>query len=455
MFIFKKTNRQIMKKILLGCLIALSFQLTNTFVSKAQEKESASLRSKLDEYIRRYAQNGDFSGNVFILKGNNVLFSASYGKANFELNAPILTDSKFRIASVSKTFTAAGIVLLKNQGRLSLSDKLSKFIPDFIMADSITVEELLLHRSGIADIEYDKYALDNVPMVDIINSIKNKPLYFKPGSRSKYSNSGYLILAAIIEKVSGMSYGQFLTDNIFNKIGMSNTGTETNGEIVPGKVTGYAIGEGANGIASASWYNIDLETGSGSLYSTTGDLCKWLVAIKNNTLFDISSLEYPFGWGKREYFKGKPSIEQSGFLSGYTSYAAIYPSEDLVVVTLSNISSNFNEQSGRDLAAICFNADYKLPELRQKTIVSGLVEYTGKYSWPGYKNFVIEQKGNTIYWRFTDEKAASPLAPINKDSFLLRLSNNKILFKRDVNDKVIALSFSNGNNETTCARISD
>jgi len=102
--------------------------------------------------------NGDFSGNILIVKGTKVLFNKSYGKANYELNVPIQKDIKFRIASFSKTFTAAAIVMLQNKGELKYSDKLSKYIPDFIGGDSITIADLLLHQSGIADIDYDKYA---------------------------------------------------------------------------------------------------------------------------------------------------------------------------------------------------------------------------------------------------------------------------------------------------------
>ena len=116
-----------------------------------------------------------------------------------------------------------------------------------------------------------------------------------------------------MQRISGQTYEQFLSENIFNKLNMIHTGVDHTGKIISNKATGYSVGTGTNGIAQASWYDINLETGSGSLYSTTGDLLKWLQAIKNKTLFDFISLPYPFGWGKREYFKNNKSIEQSGF----------------------------------------------------------------------------------------------------------------------------------------------
>jgi CubicO group peptidase (beta-lactamase class C family) len=419
----------------------------------SQNDSKKTFQNQVDEYMQRYVNNGDFSGNVLIAKGNEILFQRSYGKANYELDVPIAKDVLFRIASVSKTFTAAAITLLCNKGLMNYSDRLSKYVPGFIQSDSITVRQLLLHQAGVADIDYDKLALDKLSLDEVVNTIKNKPLYFKPGTEFRYSNSGYLLLAIVIEKVSGISYDKFLGENIFTKLGMNHTGIDHIEKIIPGKATGYSVGAGANGIATAAWYDINLEAGSGSVYSTTSDLLRWLQAIKNKTLFDITSLVYPFGWGARTYFPDKKSIEQSGFLNGYSSYIGLYPSEDLYVIALSNISSNFNEQSGKDLAAIYFKEPYNLPEIRKDITAVNLSNYTGKYSWPGYKDFFIEQKGETIYWRFTDEKTGSPLAPISEDVFLLRLMNNKIIFKKDTGGKVIELNFISSNSGTACKKV--
>ena len=434
-------------KLLLITTATLMFSIP---IAKSQQNE---LKNKVDGYVNAYVNNGDFSGNVLILKDSKLLFNKSYGKANFELNVPMQSDIKFRIASVSKTFTAASIVMLQKRGKLKYSDRLSKYIPDFIKGDSIAISDLLLHQSGVADIDYDKYALEGLSLNEIINTIKTKPLYFKPGSQSRYSNSGYLLLAYLIEKISGQSYEQFLSENIFKPLGMNNTGIDYRGKIISNKATGYSVGTGAKGIAQALWYDINLETGSGSLYSTTGDLLRWLQSIKHKTLFDITSLPYPFGWGAREYFKNNKSIEQSGFLNGYSSYIGLYPSENLLVIVLSNISSNFNEQSGRDLAAIYFNESYTLPEIRKDLETNSLSKYTGKYSWPGYKDFYIEKKEDAIYWRFADEKSGSPLAPISADTLLLRLTNNKIIFQKNIEGNCIALSFVSGNDKTICKKI--
>jgi len=419
-------------------------------ISGTADGQQNNLDGKIDSYISSYVQNGDFSGNVVIIRRGKTLFDRSYGRANYELGVPIQRGTRFRIASLSKTFTAAAIVLLQKQGRLNFSDRLSKYIPGFIYGDSITILHLLLHQSGIADLDYDQHAMDRLSLSETINTVSNTPPYFTPGSQSRYSNTGYLLLAAVIEKASGESYEDFLKKNIFDKLDMKSTGAEHQGEVIPGKATGYNVGTGANDIASASWFDINLETGSGSLYSTVTDLIKWLRAIKDNKLIDITGLVYPFGWGAREYFKNKKSIEQSGFLNGYASYMAIYPSEDLLIVALSNISSCFNDRSGRDLAAICFGEKYLSPGVRLNFKPAQPGIFVGKYSWPGYKDFFIEQKDNGLYWRFTDEKNGSPLAPVEENTFILRLHNNKIIFRKNDDGSVSGLSFYMDNNETFC-----
>ena len=445
--IMKYTNTMKYKRIL-----AIIFVSLNS-IALCQKTTTTNFEKEMEQYITRYVVNGDFSGNILVAKGDKIIFNKSFGKAHFGLDLPMKWNHKFRIASVSKTFTSAAIVILCNKGLIGYNDMLSKYIPDFIQADSISVMHLLLHQAGIPEIEYDRLALDKLTLNEIIQTIKSKPLLFKPESRSSYSNSGYLLLAAIIEKASGKTYEKFLNENIFIPLGMFDTGVDGTGKIIPQKVTGHNVGTGARGIAETPWYDIDLETGSGSLYSTSQDLLKWLKAIKSNTLFDIGSLVYPFGWGKREYFKDKPSIEQSGFLNGYTSYIAVYPSQELYIIALSNISSNFNEQSGKDLAAIYFKEKYTLPQIRTETSTTNLKPFTGKYSFPGYKDFFIELKEDALYWRFGDEKNGSPLAPVSNDHFLLRLLNIKIVFLKDQNGMVVALNFMSGNDTIACSKI--
>ena len=418
--------------------------------TRSQYDPSKKFTDAADEYIKRYVNNGDFSGNVIVTKNGKIIFDRSYGEMVMDPKMPMRKDAQFRIASVSKTFTAAAIVILSNKGKLDLNNKLKKFIPDFIGADSISIRHLLLHQSGVADIDYDKFSKNELTLNETINTIKNKPLYFPPGTQSRYSNSGYLLLAFIIEKASGKTYEQFLREEIFQKLSMNNTGVDKDDIAISNMATGYSPGESATGIMSPPYYDINLETGSGSLYSTVDDLLKWMDAITQKKLFDIDALEYPYGWGVRNHFSGKKCLVQSGFLHGYSSCIAMYPSEKLFIVSLSNISSSFGEESAKDLAAIYFNESYSLPEARKNIVLDDFSPYPGKYIFPGYKNFFIERKGAAIYWRFEDEQTGAPLAPLAEDTFLLRFNNTKIVFQKNENGKIKSLSFGGGANAVTC-----
>lgn len=433
-----------------NCLLSIC---TAIVVDSATFGQGSDLQGKVDAYINAYVNNGDFSGNVLIIRNDKVLINKSYGKASEELGVKMFPAAKFRVASLSKTFTAAGIVLLEKVGKLHYTDKVNQYIPGFNHGDSITLQMLLLHQSGVGNIDYDKYVLDNLSLKEVTDLVKKAPSLFKPGTKSEYSNSGYVVLARLIELTSGKSYEQFLTEEIFEKLDMKETGVDHTARILQNMCTGYTAAAGATAIEKAAYYNIDLNTGSGSIYSTVGDIARWLKAVKNKTLFDINSLPYPYGWGKREYFENHKSIEQSGFLLGYSSYMTMYPADDLFIVALSNINSNFGANGGRDIAAICFGEKYNLPEARQNVKLKDVERFTGRYNWPGFKEFFIESKNGNLFWRFVDEKTPAPLAPVTENVFVLRLMGNKITFNSGGTGKATDLSFDGSGSTVVCKRI--
>src|SRR5689334_18165864 len=161
--------------------------------------------SRFDRQVQAYVRNGDFSGSVLVAKDAHILFQKSYGMANHEWNIPNSENTKFHIASVTKTFTAAAIILLEQQGKLKFSDPLSKYVPGYLNGDRITIEQMLTHSSGLPDFyslpEYPAKKYQRVALPDLIAWVKTKPLDFLPGSKNSYSNTGYAFLAYIIEQV--------------------------------------------------------------------------------------------------------------------------------------------------------------------------------------------------------------------------------------------------------------
>jgi CubicO group peptidase (beta-lactamase class C family) len=176
---------------------------------------AAQTGARFDRQVQAYVHNGDFSGSVLVARDGHLLFEKSYGMANYEWGIANSEKTKFHIASVTKTFTAAAILQLERQGKLKLSDPLSKYVPDFLNGERITIEQMLTHTSGLPDFyslpEYPIRKYQKVTLADLVAWVKTKPLDFLPGSKSSYSNTGYAFLAYIIEQVLGKPYEQFLS----------------------------------------------------------------------------------------------------------------------------------------------------------------------------------------------------------------------------------------------------
>src|SRR2546422_10573342 len=257
------------------------------------------LEAQVDAYLRPYLDLGGFNGSVLIAKGGRVLLSKGYGMANYELNVINTPQTKFHLGSVSKTFTAAAIMLLQEQGKLSVRDPLTKYIPDYPNGEKITIHHLLTNTSGIPNVnnfpEYATQSKFSHTPTDLIAMFKQKPLDFEPGTRGYIeSNSNYNLLAYIIEKLSGKAYGEFLRENIFGPLGMKNTDHDGNPEsLLRNRASGY-MPAGISDFENAPYINFSIKTGNGSIYSTAEDLYKWDRALYTEKILRKATIEKMF-----------------------------------------------------------------------------------------------------------------------------------------------------------------
>lgn len=341
--------------------------------------------TKVDQFLAPFVQMHDFSGCVLVAKHDAILKRGCYGDANYELTVAHTPESRFHIASISKTFTAAAIVLLQKQGKLQLTDKLSQYIPGFPDGDKITIQNLLQHSSGLPDFEsipeYATLKTRSVSLEELIAIMRNKPLDFPPGTKSSYSNTGYAFLAYVIEKVSGQSYEQFLQHEIFTPLGMKGTGTFSDTALIPHRASGYQpwlSKPGDPGLRNVPFYDKTILIGSGSLYSTIDDLYLWYKALRDKKLFDAKA--NPFGWGPRT-FAGKKFLEQNGRDPGYVSRVAAFLDDDVVVIVLSNLEIGADDAIAKGLETIVFGADATPPPIRPSITVRAdtLKAYEGRY----------------------------------------------------------------------------
>jgi CubicO group peptidase (beta-lactamase class C family) len=385
----------------------------------ATKRRQPALDRTIDAYFQPYVANSDFSGSVLIARGEKILLEKSYGKADYELKAPFTAESRFHIASITKTFTAAAIEILAERGALSYEDHLSKWAPSFPSADAITVRHLLLHQSGVGNPE-DSTERTRVPLQSVVDALGTKPLQFGPGTSSRYSNGGYLLLAFVVEQVSGTSWEDFLTKEIFKPLQLTSIRSDAAGAIITNRVNGYAPGPGQPPLVNVD-SNMSGAIGGGSLLASARDLYRWGRAVRNETLVKRTKLEYPHGWGVRKYF-GRNAIEQSGVSPGFTSYLAVYPDDDLYVVVLSNVETGLSDHSGIDVAAIALGEKYEPVKTPQPAAMSAEERrmFAGRFTNPRIGTFAISEDDGVLYVRWGNSPYRKYLMPVSSHTLFNR-----------------------------------
>lgn len=291
------------------------------------------------------------------------------GKANLELNVPVKIEHKFRIGSLTKQFTAIGIMILVEQGKLDLQDSIQQYLPDFPVKEyTVTIEHLLTHTSGIKSYTSPEIMDDNFMRLyhhpdSLVQSFAQFPLAFQPGSQFSYNNSGYLLLGLIIEKVSGKSYASFMKEELFDKAGMKNTRTDSNTEIIENRIPGY---DPAVEPVNAQYIDMSIPFGAGTIISTVSDLNLWYKALfdykivkketleKAHTSYILTSGEatgYGYGWGVK-MIEGQKVINHDGGIPGFLSSGFYFTEQKLLTVVLSNCTCNPPWESAEKIAIL-------------------------------------------------------------------------------------------------------
>ena len=422
--------------------ITISLILCNGTIGFTQV--SRDYRDKLEEYFNVNHLNKNFSGSIILAHNDSILFSKSYGMANYEWSIPQTLNTKIKIASVTKTFTSAAILILVKQGKLSLSQTIDLFLPDFPSADKITITHLLSHSAGIPNPDYSKLNFRHHLTTDeVFETIKIEPLLFEPGTKDSYSNGGYFLLAYIIEKVSGQKYEEFLKDNIFVKLGMISTGVYEDEPIIDNLSQLYSIGPN-NTIVHTDWYSSEPSMGSGYLYSTANDLYKWCLAVRNKTLFDIYAQRYPFGWGRRKTQQRVSFITQSGYNNRHQCLLMIFENGYYFIFN-SNIGNTFFNKVYDDVQSILFGGEYKKPQIKNYINLTEdvLKKYVGEYQLPNQPKIRIAFDRGSLYSQFDGSSFRNYLVPLNENSFEMREELSTVTFK-SIGKKVMGLTITYG-----------
>ncbi len=312
----------------------------------------------MDQIVQSYVSAKTFMGTVLVARGGEVVFSKGYGMANLEWDVPNSSPTKFRLGSVTKQFTAASILLLEERGKLKVEDPVKKYMPDAPAAwDKITIFHLLTHTSGIPSFtsfpDYRQTEPFETTPEKLVARFRDKLLEFAPGEKWSYSNSGYVLLGYLIEKISGQSYATFVQENIFTPLGMKDSGYDSNSEIIPHRASGYTPSK--DGPVNAGFIHMSIPFSAGSLYYTTEDLLKWERGLFGGSVLSAASLQkmttpfrhdYAFGVGVHTT-GGHKMIDHGGGIEGFNTHLAYYPEDQLTVVVLGNLNGPASEIAGK------------------------------------------------------------------------------------------------------------
>ena len=451
---------------------------TKTVIITTPEKlAELSTEEHFDRYLTAMEKNKGFRGAVLVAKEGEILFNKGYGYANYEEKIKNTPDTLFAIGSITKQFTAMAIMQLYEKGLLDLEDAVSKYLPDVIEGDNITIRHLLTHTSGL--VNYTDFLLEMVEAPEdtsidfVLGLFKDEPLIFEPGTQWQYSNSGYVLLGYIVEKVSGVSYDEYLKENIFKPLEMNNTGT-----YYDKMEEDYAIGY--MGITELTPVHEDeivlkIAYGAGNILSTVNDLYKWDRALQTEKLVKKETLDmifdiqekmpesdmytfdgYGFGW----FIENNPElgkiVSHGGNTLSYSAQLSKYVDKDITIIITTNAGSYVLGPVEETIVDILMGNSYELPESLVEIELDAevLKEYTGIYEYTKGFNIVITESEGQLYAQLPGQVKAE-IYPKSQTEFFYKVIDAKITFNTDDNGKITGLVFEQGNTILETTRVGD
>jgi CubicO group peptidase (beta-lactamase class C family) len=415
---------------------------------------------------------------VLAARAEEVLFQRGYGSAELAHQSPVTVETKFRIGSVTKGFTAAAILHLQQAGKLSLDDALDKYLPDFPRGDEVTIAQLLNHTSGIhsytSDPEFLQTVVQPIEADELIERIAAAPFDFDPGTDYRYNNSAYFIAGELIARCSGVSYDQYLQQHIWTPLEMEHSGVHRATQILAEEAYGYSW-EGEAYRKALNW-DMSHAGGAGALYSTVGDLHRWtrgffggrviapeLVerAVTANVLrpgqADEKDTGYGFGWVVDEH-RGLPRYSHGGGLQGFSSHLAYYPDQSLTVVVLQNAlpakSPLSTAEISRRLAEIFLEDEMDPPveyTIDSSVTAETMKKYVGRYDY-GTAVMEVTWQDDQLYGQLTGQPRL-PLFPASPTLFFLKIVDATVEFQLDEQGHVTGVRHRQGGNDFVAERI--
>ena len=423
--------------------------------------------SRMDQIVQSYVVDKQFMGSVLVARGDQVLFSKGYGSANLEWQVPDTPSTKFRLGSITKQFTAASILLLEERGKLKVNDPVKKYLPDAPAAwDKITIFHVLTHTAGIPSFtsfpDYRSWEASPTTPEKLVARFRDKPLEFEPGEKWNYSNSGYVLLGYLIERISGQSYEKFLQENIFAPLGMHDSGYDSNTSVIARRAAGYE--PSPKGPVNAGFIHMTIPFSAGALYSTTEDLLRWEEGLFGGKVLSAASLQkmttpfkndYAFGLQVRTV-SGRKVIDHDGGIEGFNTVLAYYPDDKLTVVALGNLTGQAPPQIATKLAALAHGEKVVLQSERKEIRLDPAVlsRYVGAYQLPQGAAMLITLEGNQLVSKLGPQPPVS-IFPESETVFFARVVDAQIEFPASGQGKATQMTLHQFGRDIIAPRLGD
>jgi CubicO group peptidase (beta-lactamase class C family) len=402
---------------------------------------------KLDTLLAAYHKLGSFSGSVLVAQKGIVIFQKGEGYKDSKAAATNDEHTIFQIGSVTKQFTSAIILQLQEQHKLAVQDKLSKYLPGYPQGDQISIENLLTHTSGVYNYTNDAAFMTNhttQPMArdSLLALFRNKPLGFPPGEKFSYSNSGYILLGYLIEKITGKPYFQVVSENIFQPLHMDRSGFDFAGLKSADKATGYssaAMDQPAPVVDSSVSFS------AGAMYTTVGDLYKWDRGLYTGRIVSQASLEkaftpyksgYGYGWSIDSAY-GKRDLSHGGSITGFTSFILRVPETETCIILLDNHQSTVLGKIAADINALLNNKEYKIPEEKKEITLDSAIlrQYVGEYELAPAFHVVVTLNSGKLEAQPTGQGKAQLFAE-REGLFFLKVVDAEVEFQEGADGKI-------------------
>jgi CubicO group peptidase (beta-lactamase class C family) len=421
--------------------------------------------AKIDTIVSTYARLHKFNGAVLVAKNGQVLLNKGYGYRDAASKTANSEQTIFQLGSITKQFTSAIILKLQEEKKLSVQDKLSKYFPGYPKGDSITIENLLLHTSGIYNYTNDQEFMTNevskpTNKEKIMALFKDKPLDFSPGTGWNYSNSAYSLLGYIIEIVAKKPYEQVVRHYIFNPLKMTHSGFDFTHLASKEKATGYFLLDEKN-TNPAPTVDSSVSFSAGAIYSTTGDLYKWHQALENYTILSKTQQEkaytpvrnnYGYGW-TIDSTEGKRRVGHGGGIHGFVTNISRVPEDDICIVLLSNASDVSLNNITQSIYSVLYNKPYELPKSRTVITVAEekLKDYVGEYEITPTLHVVITIQDGQLLASPTGQKPDFIYAE-KEDYFFVKSQDIQLEFTRNEKKEVGGFILHQGGRTVPCKK---